>query len=465
MDEISKKLRAIPAIDQLLAAACGDSNLSSQPHALVVGALREATELVRGWLKSGQTADTSVDAIVNQAVMILQKAAEPSLKRAINATGIVLHTNLGRAPLSKRAMERLNAVAAGYCNLEYEIATGGRGNRHGHVGARICALTGAEEALIVNNNAAAILLALSALAGGREVIVSRGQLVEIGGSFRIPEVLQQSGAIMVEVGTTNKTRIQDFDQAVGPNTAAILKVHTSNYRIVGFTAQPEDEELVELARRHNIPLIEDLGSGSMLPLTSGSWQEPTVSDRIAAGIDVVTFSGDKLLGGAQAGIIIGKKSLLQLMQQHPLMRAIRIDKLSLAAIEGVLLDYTLGTPQDDIPVQRMLRTTATELQNRAEKLADSMKQLGRKWDAKVYPVNSQAGGGTLPAVDFASYGVGLKLAGFSAASLERKLRLRPVPLIARIQDDCVLLDVRCITEEEITEIGHICAEVGEEVQR
>ncbi len=240
MDDIQKKLRAIPAIDQLLAAAGDYAKLAAQPRAQVVAALRQAVELGRGCLLEGRSSDISPDGILNQAALILEKAAEPSLRRVINAAGVVLHTNLGRAPLSKRAVERMNAVAGGYSNLEYEITSGTRGNRHSHVTSRICSLTGAEEALVVNNNAAAILLVLSALACGREVIVSRGQLVEIGGSFRIPDVLKQSGAVMVEVGTTNKTRLADYEQAIGPNTAAILKVHTSNYRVVGFTAQPED---------------------------------------------------------------------------------------------------------------------------------------------------------------------------------------------------------------------------------
>ncbi|MDR3589258.1 MAG: L-seryl-tRNA(Sec) selenium transferase [Negativicutes bacterium] len=462
MDDMQNKLRAIPAIDHLLTAAADTPCLVSQPHALVVGALREAVEKARTSLLSCQSVDISVQGLLRQAQKSLARTAEPRLKRVINATGVILHTNLGRAPLSKRAVLRINEVAAGYSNLEYDVLTGQRGDRHSHVTNRICSLTGAEEALVVNNNAAAVLLALSALACGREVIVSRGQLVEIGGSFRIPDVLRQSGAAMVEVGTTNKTRVEDYERVIGANTAAILKVHTSNYRIIGFTAQPEDEALVELASRYRLPIIEDLGSGTLLPPPDRIWREPTVQERIAAGIDVVTFSGDKLLGGGQAGFIVGKNSYLKPMRHHPLMRALRIDKLSLAAVEGTLLDYILGNPEEDVPVQRMLRYAQAELRSKADKLTDILGQLGGDWLIEVRPVNSQAGGGALPGVDFASFAVYVKRTGFSTASLENNLRLRSVPVIVRVQDDSIVFDVRCLSEADLVEIGDICAGLEKE---
>lgn len=462
MEELQNRLRAIPAIDRLLTEAGEREVLAAAPHGLVARVLRVVVDAVRSDIKNGKLRDTSAAALVDQAEAMLKKETEPKLRRAINATGVVLHTNLGRAPLSRRALDRMNEIAAGYSTLEYDTEKGERGNRHSHVTARICELTGAEDALVVNNNAAAVLLALSSLARGREVIVSRGQLVEIGGSFRIPEVLEQSGALMIEVGTTNKTSIRDYEKAIGANTAALLKVHTSNYRIVGFTAQPTDEELVDLARRHNIPLIEDLGSGALLPQEAGPWEEPTVKDRLSAGIDVVTFSGDKLLGGAQAGFIAGKKALLQHMACHPLMRAVRIDKLSLAATEGTLLDYMLGTAIKEIPTQRMLHTSLAELKKRAERLSGSIGQSGAKLRTEVVPIDSQAGGGTLPAVDFASFGVRLRMAGVSASELERKLRTGAVPVIARVQDDSVILDVRCLTEDDMGEVGKIVALFGEE---
>lgn len=461
MEELREKLRAIPGIDRLLAIAATQADLAVLPHSLLVQTLRRSVEIMRCRIKDQQISEVSSDDILEQARNILRQVKEPSLKKVINATGVVLHTNLGRAPLSRRAQARIADVMEGYSTLEYDIAIGERGSRYSHVTGRLCALTGAETAIVVNNNAAAVLLVLSTLACGREVIVSRGQLVEIGGSFRVPDVLRQSGASLIEVGTTNKTHLHDYEQAIGPDTAAILKVHTSNYRIVGFTAQPEDASLVELAHKHNLPLIEDLGSGTLLPLAAGGWHEPTVGERIAAGIDVVTFSGDKLLGGAQAGIIAGKKKYIEQMKKHPLLRAIRIDKLSLAAIEGTLLDYALGNPVEDIPVQHMLHTALTDLEKRAQKLANDLKPLAEDCDIAVVRLQSQAGGGTLPAVDLDSYGVSLKPRNLSTASLEKKLRQQSTPVVVRIQDDRIIFDVRCLSERDLAQICGIFAKLGE----
>jgi seryl-tRNA(sec) selenium transferase len=461
MDNPSVRLRSIPPIDRLLAVANDYPDLASLPRELLVSILRHSAASVRAAALAGQDVDTAPSAIFTIARRYLAQATEPSLRRVINATGIILHTNLGRAPLSSRARARVADVAGGYSTLEYDLASGTRGSRYSHVTAKLTAITGAEDAIVVNNNAAAVLLALSALAHGREVIVSRGQLVEIGGSFRVPDVMTQSGATLVEVGTTNKTHLYDYERAIGPDTAAILKVHTSNYRIVGFTAQPEDAALAALAQRHGLPLIEDLGSGTIRPVVAEGWREPAVAERMAAGMDIVTFSGDKLFGGAQAGIIAGKKVYIDKLRHHPLLRAVRIDKLSLAALEGTLLDYILGEPAEEIPVQRMLKNAGDELSARAAALAERLEGLPG-WQLEVVPLSSQAGGGALPAVDLGSWGVRVRTGAMSAAAVEKGLRQRPVPVIVRVQDDSILLDVRSLTPGDMDEIRLAFAALSEE---
>ncbi|MDT8903336.1 L-seryl-tRNA(Sec) selenium transferase [Anaeroselena agilis] len=451
MQTPSAIMRRIPAIDRLLAAAAAFPELAAVPRELLVGSLRQAAEIVRGEALAGKEVDTTPAAILGIARRLLAHAGQPSLRRVINATGVVLHTNLGRAPLSRRARERVADVMAGYSTLEYDLAGGERGSRYSHVAARIAALTGAEDVIVVNNNAAGVMLVLSALARGREVIVSRGQLVEIGGSFRVPDVMAQSGATLVEVGTTNKTHLHDYERAIGPSTAAILKVHTSNYRIVGFTAQPEDGALATLARQHGLPLIEDLGSGTIRPVEADGWREPAVSERLAAGMDIVTFSGDKLFGGPQAGVIAGKKELVDTLRRHPLLRAIRVDKLTLAAFEGTLLDYLLGEPEHDIPVLSMLQAGERELADKSAALAGLLGDLPG-WRAEVVPLVSRAGGGALPAVDLPGWGVRVRPERLSADAAEEKLRLRALPIIVRVKDDCLLFDVRCLAPEDLAEI-------------
>lgn len=455
------KLRRLPGVDKLLAMIGQDREVGGLPHQLVVGALRQVVEDARRRLMANQDTSVSPEALTASAKDILVHATRPSFIKVVNAAGVALHTNLGRAPLSARARARLADIISGYSTLEYNLATGERGTRYFHVTQKICQLTGAEDALAVNNNAAAILLALSALTEGREVIVSRGQLVEIGGSFRVPDVLQQSGAKLVEVGTTNKTHLGDYAAAIGPNTAAILKVHTSNYRIIGFTAQPEDAALVKLAHEHGLPVIDDLGSGTLIPVNRGGWREPTAAERLAAGTDIVTFSGDKLLGSSQAGIIAGKKQYLEKMRAHPLLRAIRIDKLSLAALEGTLLDYLVGEPRQDVPIQRMLNMSEAELTAKAGLLAEQLGGLKvNGWQVKIAPVASQAGGGALPGIDLPSYGVSVSCRGKTAAKLERELRQRPLPIIARIIDDWVVFDVRCLAPEDMAEIKVACMAIA-----
>ncbi|HWR44057.1 L-seryl-tRNA(Sec) selenium transferase [Sporomusa sp.] len=450
----NNKLRSIPAIDRLLAVAAVEPEMNGYPRNLVIACLRKAADHVREALLKGAAVDASPEALVMIARNLLDKQTRSSLQRVINATGVVLHTNLGRAPLSRRAIANVSQIMEGYSTLEYNVDSGERGSRYAHVSKQLRQLTGAEDALVVNNNAAAVLLVLSALAKGREVIVSRGELVEIGGSFRIPDVLKQSGATLVEVGATNKTHLRDYEQAIGPNTAAILKVHTSNYCIIGFTSQPDGAELAALAHKHNLPVIEDLGSGTLMPLAVGGQTEPAVTERLALGFDIVTFSGDKLLGAGQGGIIAGKAEYIDVMKKHPLLRAIRIDKLSLAALEGTLQEYVLGEPYRDVPVLAMLTIPEAELKERADRLHNLINQHNeRGFASDVVPLNSPAGGGALPAAALPGYGVAVSLPGVSAGSLESRLRQRDIPIVVRIQEEKVIFDVRCLSEQDLTEIA------------
>ncbi|MCX7779399.1 MAG: L-seryl-tRNA(Sec) selenium transferase [Negativicutes bacterium] len=460
MAEFKAALREIPAIDKLLQAAAGDDGFAGLERKAVTEALRAAVDEARKAIMSGGDRDVSIKGILDAARRKLAVMLRPTLRRVINATGVVLHTNLGRAPLSARAQASVVEVMNGYSTLEYDLVTGERGSRYSHIRELICRLTGAEDALAVNNNAAAVVLAVSAVGAGREVIVSRGELVEVGGSFRIPDVISQSGARLVEVGTTNKTHIADYRAAITPDTAALLKVHTSNYRIVGFTAQPDAAELVALGEEFGLPVIEDLGSGTLLPVEAGDWREPSVAERVAAGFSIVTFSGDKLFGAGQAGIIAGKKVYIDKMKKHPLLRAFRIDKLSLASLEGTLIDYAWGNPVCDIPVQRMLRADPEVLKTSAARLAAILKEQAPDWSVRVTPTASPAGGGSLPAVNLAGYGVSVSPRTVSAAAAEIMLRKRDVPVIARIQDNRLLFDVRCLREEDFAEIGLACAEIA-----
>ena len=449
-------MRDIPAIDVLLKNLLNQPELGKFSRDIIAGRLRKVVNEARNQLRQNQLADVTVNGLVDKVMDELLALESCSLRKVVNATGVVLHTNLGRAPLGKSAVRMVQEIMSGYSTLEYNVATGERGSRYDHVIDKLCSLAGAEDAIVVNNNAAAILLVLSVLAKDRGVIVSRGQLVEIGGSFRVPDVLKQSGALLVEVGTTNKTHIEDFEKAITENTAVILKVHTSNYRIIGFTSQPDDKELVALAHQHGIPIIEDLGSGTFTKIDTKGWHEPTVGECLASGIDVVTFSGDKLLGAGQAGIIAGKKQYIKMMKKHPLLRAIRIDKLSLAALEGTLIDYLSGDVCKDIPVQRMLNRQSEELKEQAYILANMLQSLtSYGWSIDVVPLVSQAGGGTLPEVEFESFGISI-MTGHSAALLEKALRKSKIPIIARIQAEKVILDVRCLSVEDMGIIADSC---------
>ena len=437
--------RVIPSIDALLQRA-GVGALETRFGAEATrNALRHASAQVREDIGSGRgpaNTDAAAELIEQTAAAHLAAQARGSLRPVINATGVVLHTNLGRAPIAAAALARLTDVARGYSNLEYDLARGERGSRHAHAEALLTQITGAESAIVVNNNAAATLLILAGLAEGREVIISRGELVEIGGGFRVPDVLRQSGARLREVGTTNRTRVSDYVAAIGPATAMILRVHPSNFRIEGFTERPALEDLVALGRQMSIPVIEDLGSGCLWELSS----EPTVQSSIAAGVEVVCFSGDKLLGGPQAGIIAGKKALVDRLKSHPLMRALRVDKLTLAVLEATLSEYIAGRAHESVPVRRMLDADAEAIELRAQALAERLKENG--WKVALVSGSSAVGGGSAPGVSLPTVLLAVEREGYSAESLEARLRSLEPPVIARIQDERVILDLRTVLDDE-----------------
>ncbi len=364
-------------------------------------------------------------------------ARQPRLRRTLNATGVVLHTNLGRAPLAASALERVREVGHGYSNLEYDLGSGARGSRQDHLAPLLQRLTGAEAALVVNNNAAAVLLALAALAEGREVIVSRGELIEIGDGFRIPDVLARSGARLVEVGTTNRTRAVDYDRAVGADTALLLRVHQSNFRVVGFTEQPRLAELVAVGRLHDVPVVDDLGSGVLAEVAG----EPSVRESVAAGADLVCFSGDKLLGGPQAGIVVGRADLVERLRRHPLQRAVRADKLTLAALEG-----TLGLYADpdralrEIPVLRMLFEPVEPVRERAERLAHLV-------DGRVEETVGRVGGGALPLAELQSFACAVE------DELATPLRAAEPPVIGVVRDGSLLLDCRTLSDSDVDDVA------------
>ena len=454
--KLQESLRNLPGIDKVLEEILREKDFEELPGDLLADAARGAVAQARASLRSGKGVDTSVEGIAKASMNEVKCLLRPKLRPVINATGVVLHTNLGRAPLSETALELVNAAARGYSNLEFDLEKGERGSRYSLVVEKICRLTGAEDAIIVNNNAAAVLLLLAALGKEREVVVSRGELVEIGGSFRIPAVMEQSGAKLVEVGTTNKTHLRDYEAAINSETALLLKVHTSNYRIIGFTSAPDDHELVELGRRHKIAVVEDLGGGALVPISLKNWREPTIAEKLAAGFDLVTCSGDKLLGAGQAGIIAGRREYIEKLKRHQLLRALRIDKLSLAALEGTLCDYLSGR-LEKIPVQRMLSETAGTLAEKQERFFALLAPLGEKgWLVEKCELNSMAGGGTLPEVDFLSFGVLLQPACGKVAALERHLRLWRQPIVVRTQDGSILLDVRSLLPGEMEVIAEAC---------
>jgi L-seryl-tRNA(Ser) seleniumtransferase len=440
-------LRALPSIDLLLQRPAVRALASRHGHDATVTALRAALAAARAALATSTAAgagidrDALVDALAADAATRLDAVVRGSLRPAINATGVVIHTNLGRAPLGDAALARLAAVAGGYATLEYDLAAGTRGSRAVHAEGLLTAITGADAAVVVNNNAAAMLLLLAALARGREVVISRGELVEIGGGFRVPDVMAQSGATLREVGTTNRTRLSDYVAATGAATALWLRVHPSNFRIEGFTERPGLSDLVAAAHAAGVAIAEDLGAGNLDP--ASPW-EPTVQASIAAGVDVVAVSGDKLLGGPQAGIVVGRKALVDRLRSHPLMRALRVDKLTYAALEATLVEYWAGRARETVPVLRMLHAPVEAVRARATAVAETLRATG--WRADVVDGQSAIGGGSAPGVSVPTALVRLAWPGWSADRLETWLRQRDTPVIARIQDDAVVLDLRTVVE-------------------
>jgi L-seryl-tRNA(Ser) seleniumtransferase len=427
--EARNPLRELPSVDALLGEERVAALVARHGRDVALQAARAALERAREGIRSGCEPPDPVEAVERE----LEALLAPRLRRVVNATGVIVHTNLGRAPLPERALERVRDVA-GYSNLEYELEAGRRGSRHDHLSAVLGDLTGAEAALVVNNNAAAVLLALAALAEDREVIVSRGELVEIGDGFRIPDVLAGSGATLVEVGTTNRTRLADYERAITARTAVLLRVHQSNFRIVGFTEQPGLPELSRLAERSRTLLVDDLGSGVLRKIGD----EPTARESIAAGAHLVTFSGDKLLGGPQAGVVVGRADLVERLRRHPLQRALRPDKLTLAALEGTLAAFR--SDRRDVPVLRMLEAPVEAVRARATRLAELT-------GGEVEPSAARVGGGALPLAEIASFACALP------EDLASPLRLGDPPVLGIIRDGRLLLDCRTLTDAELDEVA------------
>ena len=451
-------VRKLPSVDKLLA----EPSLASLevPRSMVVQAVREALDDLRSRILAGETVQISAEQIVGQVRETALRLSRPSLKRVINATGIILHTGLGRAALPKAACEALESIACGHSNLETDLETGARGSRQRHYNRLLADLSGAEAGFAVNNNAAAVLLALNTLAVGMEVIVSRGQLVEIGGSFRLPEIMSRAGARLVEVGTTNRTRIKDFEAAITPDTALILRVHPSNFRMVGFTEQASLEELVDLGYRHGIPVVEDAGSGALIDLAQfGLRGEPQIQDSIRTGADIVTFSGDKLLGGPQAGLIVGKKDLMDAMMKNPLARALRIGKLTVAALEATLKLYM--DPERltaNVPTLRAISRPIEDIERAASHTAALIGKIPGV-QAEVIDGFSEVGGGSLPGESLPTRLIALTSVSLSPLDLAREFRLADPPVFGRVGDDKFLLDLRTVDDAEIPAIAEAAARI------
>ncbi len=451
----SDLLRAIPPVDLCVQEASKLERWQKLRRDYLVMVVRRAQAALRDDIACGRIAlDSSRERLLDEVLRRVEatiEADEQRLKTVINATGVVIHTNLGRAPLAKAAVEALVRAASEAINLEYDLERGERGDRDSLVEEELCALTGAEAATVVNNNAAAVLLALNSLAEGREVIVSRGELIEIGGSFRIPEIMAKSGAKLREVGTTNRTHLRDYAAAIGPETALLLKVHPSNYRIVGFTAEVSLEALVELANRYQLPVMEDLGSGALIDLTSyGLPREPVVRERVKAGATVVTFSGDKLLGGPQAGLIVGKRAVIDRIKTNPLKRALRCGKLTLAALSATLRLYLRAQDLGDaLPTLQMLRRPAQELARIAERISQALAQrLGSDYLVEPTPTTAQVGSGALPAEELPSWGIAISHRTLGPEAIAAKLRRARPPIIGRIERDRVILDLRSVVDPD-----------------
>jgi len=444
-------LRQIPAVDELLGREALRTLEGRVGHRLVVDATRQVLQSLRGRISSGELSAVSVEMLEQEIITAAQATVELSLRPIINASGVILHTNLGRAPLARQAVEHLVETATRYSNLEYDLERGERGKRDSHTDRLFAPLLGAERTLVVNNNAAAVFLALNTLAEGGEVIVSRGELIEIGGSFRIPDICNKSGAVLREVGTTNRTRLADYAAAINERTRLLLRVHPSNFRVVGFTERPTLDELVDLGRQHHLVVLEDLGSGCLLDFTPlGIRDEPPAGASVRAGVDVVTFSGDKMLGGPQAGILTGKREPLDKIRRNPLFRALRVDKLTIAALEATIALY-LRDDLDAIPALRMMRISREEIASRAARLAE---RIAAKpgYAVQIEDGESVIGGGSTPGQSLPTKLLAVTHTRYSAQDLEALLRRNSPPIIARIERDRLLLDLRTAFEDQDDEI-------------
>jgi len=445
---MNSEFRNLPSVDRVLSDGRIRQLGETYPHTFITALIRQQLEEARLSIIAGKPCP-SIDEIIGSVSDQIQTLENPSLRPVVNATGVILHTNLGRAPLSNEAMAAMDAAARGYCNLEYDLDTGRRGSRNVHVETILCQLTGAEAALVVNNNASAVLLALTALAKRKEAIVSRGQAVEIGGSFRIPDVMRQSGTKLIEVGTTNCTYPSDYEQALTPRTAVLMRVHSSNFRLMGFTNEVSLEELVTLGSKNSLPVLDDLGSGCFLDTTVfGLDSEPMVQQSVATGSSLTFFSGDKLVGGPQAGIIVGKKQYVDRLRKHPLARAVRIDKIRLAGISATLTHYLKGEAPTRIPVWRMISTPVAEIDQRARLWVQAL-----NGDVEVIDGETMIGGGSLPGGTLPTRLVAIRKGGRGksqvlAQELARRLRHQEVPVVGRISGNLLLLDPRSVLPEE-----------------
>lgn len=454
-------LRRLPGVDHLLEIAIGDGNLPDAPKTVLTAAVRQVVEDHRKAILDGHAditeAHLSDSGLLGEVNTKVKSAMRLNLTPVINATGIVVHTNLGRSLLARQALDHVLGISERYSNLEYNLGTGKRGLRYSVVEGLLCEISGAEAAMVVNNNAAAVLLCLDTIARGREVIVSRGELVEIGGSFRIPDVMAKSGALLKEVGATNRTHLYDYQRAITDETGLLLKVHTSNFGIVGFTSSVPLKNLVALGEQHHLPVMEDLGSGTFIDFSKyGPLREPTVQESVRAGADIVTFSGDKLLGGPQAGIILGKPQMIAKIRQNPLTRALRIDKLTLAALESTLRLYRdEKTAILSIPTLSMLTCPLETIEKKATSLKNLLDASGDpRLRADLMDTASMAGGGSLPLMTLPSRSVGIRIATMTAGAIEKKMRKNDPPIIGRIEDELFIMDMRTVQTDELPKIAH-----------
>jgi L-seryl-tRNA(Ser) seleniumtransferase len=466
-EETRELLRLIPQVNELADMVCSSEDAAGLPHRVVLDSTRRTLEDIRSSILGGSgepppSSELETAVLARKVTREANRYMKSNLRKVINATGVVLHTNLGRAPLSLRAVENAAEASLGYSNLELQLHSGERGSRQDHVEPLLRDLTGAGAALVVNNNAAAVLLVLAALARGREVIVSRGELVEIGDSFRLPDIMAQSGAVLVEVGATNRTRPDDYGSAIGPDTALIMKIHQSNFRMVGYSEEVPISELVELGAQRFVPVVADLGSGSLSSLEKlGLSGEPTAAETVEAGADLVTFSGDKLLGGPQAGIIVGSPEYIESLRKHPLARALRVDKMTLAALETTLRQYLdEERAWEEVPALKMLAEPAERVRSRANRLKRLLDKAGLgDMEVDVIPEFSRAGGGSLPTAQIPTFCLAVNHTKLSGTSLEEKLRRGEPAVLPRVKEDRLLLDLRTVSDKEVPVLARVLTEI------